>query len=90
MDEAGRGPLAGPVFAAAVILPKGFRYKGLNDSKQLTEEERERFYTVLTSHSEIRFGIASVDAEIIDQINILQAAHRAMQLALDQSAGSRL
>jgi len=91
VDEAGCGPLAGPVVAAAVLFPCHWledglysKLRGLNDSKQLTEEERERFYAVLTSHSEIRFGIASVDAEMIDQINILQAAHRAMQLALDQ------
>ena len=91
VDEAGCGPLAGPVVAAAVLFPCGWldaglpgKLRGLNDSKQLTEEERERFYQVLTTHPDIRFGIASVDAEMIDQINILQAAHRAMQLALDQ------
>ena len=91
VDEAGCGPLAGPVVAAAVLFPCHWledglysKLRGLNDSKQLTEEERERFYKVLTTHPEIRYGIASVDAEMIDQINILQAAHRAMQLALDQ------
>jgi ribonuclease HII len=91
VDEAGCGPLAGPVVAAAVLFPCGWlqaglysKLRGLNDSKQLTEEDRERFYHVITTHPEIRYGIASVDAEMIDQINILQAAHRAMQLALDQ------
>ena len=91
VDEAGCGPLAGPVVAAAVLFPchwlqEGLltKLRGLNDSKQLTEEDRERFYKVITTHPEIRFGIASVDSEMIDQINILRAAHRAMQLALDQ------
>ena len=91
VDEAGCGPLAGPVVAAAVLFPCSWlegglhsKLRGLNDSKQLTEEERERFFKVITCHSEIRYGIASVDSELIDQINILQAAHRAMQLALDQ------
>lgn len=91
VDEAGCGPLAGPVVAAAVLFPCGWlesglytRLRGLNDSKQLTEEEREKFFSVLTTHPDIRYGIASVNAEMIDQINILQAAHRAMQLALDQ------
>ena len=91
VDEAGCGPLAGPVVAAAVLFPCGWlesglytRLRGLNDSKQLSEEEREKFFGVITTHPEIRYGIASVDSEMIDQINILQAAHRAMQLALDQ------
>lgn len=91
VDEAGRGPLAGPVVAAAVLFPhawltKGLdsRLRGLNDSKQLTEEQREKFYEIITTHPEIRFGCAIVDAETIDQINILQATHRAMNLALEQ------
>ena len=91
VDEAGCGPLAGPVTAAAVMFPCAWRetglfgkLRGLNDSKQLTEEERERYYNVVTTHPDIRFGIASVDVEMIDQINILQAAHRAMNLALAQ------
>src|SRR3954468_7082323 len=91
VDEAGCGPLAGPVVAAAVLFPcqwleAGFytKLRGLNDSKQLSEEERERFFGVITTHVDIRYGIAAVDSETIDQINILQAAHRAMQLALDQ------
>jgi ribonuclease HII len=91
VDEAGCGPLAGPVVAAAVVFPSGWlqtglagRLRGLNDSKQLTEEQREKFFDVLTSHPEIRYGIASVAVELIDQINILRAAHRAMSLALEQ------
>lgn len=91
VDEAGRGPLAGPVVAAAVILPQvwqhgGFdeRLRNLNDSKQLTETQREVFFAILTAHPEIRFGIATVDAAVIDRINILQATHRAMNEALAQ------
>jgi ribonuclease HII len=91
VDEAGCGPLAGPVVAAAVVFPcswsetglaRGLR--GLNDSKQLTEAQREKYFAVLTAHPGIRHAIASVDVEVIDRINIYQAAHRAMNLALDQ------
>jgi ribonuclease HII len=89
VDEAGRGPLAGPVVAAAVVLPAtwangGFEAKlsDLNDSKQLTEAQREHFFQILTSHPEIRHAIAIVDAATIDRINILQATHRAMNEAL--------
>ena len=91
VDEAGRGPLAGPVFAAAVIFPTEWILNGLpkelkkvNDSKQLSHEEREIFYAELISRPEIRFGIAQVDPPMIDLINILQATHRAMNLALAQ------
>lgn len=89
VDEAGRGPLAGPVVAAAVVLPHvwqhgGFdeRLRDLNDSKQLTEAQRENFFSILTTHPEVRFAIAVVDAATIDRINILQATHRAMNEAL--------
>jgi ribonuclease HII len=91
VDEAGCGPLAGPVVAAAVLFPCSWleaglygKLRGLNDSKQLTEDDRERFYSIITAHAEIRYGIGVVDVETIDQINILQAAHRAMHIALDQ------
>ena len=91
VDEAGRGPLAGPVVAAAVVLPCSWsetgldgRLRGLNDSKQLTEAQREKYYSILTSHAEIRCAIARVEVEVIDRINILQATHRAMNLALEQ------
>lgn len=91
VDEAGRGPLAGPVAAAAVILPShwgksGFdpRLRGLNDSKQLTEAQREEYFAVLVSLPEVRYAIAVVDAAMIDRINILQATHRAMNEALAQ------
>jgi ribonuclease HII len=60
------------------------KLRGLNDSKQLTEEQREKYFALLTTHPEIRFGIAVVDVEEIDRINILQAAHLAMRLALEQ------
>jgi len=89
VDEAGRGPLAGPVVAAAVILPIEWletglpeALQGLNDSKQLTETQRESFFAVLTSRPEVSYGIASVDAARIDVINILQATHEAMRQAL--------
>jgi len=91
VDEAGCGPLAGPVVAGAVLFPHSWletglhsKLRGLNDSKQLTEEEREKYFKIITSHPEIRFGVATVDVEMIDRINILQAAHRAMGLALEQ------
>jgi len=91
VDEAGCGPLAGPVVAAAVVFPAQWlasglhpKLRGLNDSKQLTPEQREKYFAVLTSNPEIRYGIALVEVEMIDQINILQAAHRAMSLALEQ------
>ena len=91
VDEAGCGPLAGPVVAAAVLFPCAClqtglfgKLRGLNDSKQLALEQRERYFAVLTSHAEIAYAIGVVDSEMIDQINILQAAHRAMDLALEQ------
>jgi ribonuclease HII len=93
VDEAGCGPLAGPVVAAAVVFPSEWlepglptKLRGLNDSKQLTEEQREKFYSVITSSAEIRYAIMTVDVEMIDRINIRQAAWRAMNLALEQLA----
>ena len=89
VDEAGRGPLAGPVVAAAAILPPRWAQSGLpaalaglNDSKQLTEAQREQYFEFLTACAEIEFAIAAVDAGVIDEINILQATHRAMNDAL--------
>lgn len=91
VDEAGRGPLAGPVVAAAVMLPAAWATSGvdprlteLNDSKQLTEAQRESFFQIITTHSDIHHAIAIVDAATIDRINILQATHRAMNTALAQ------
>src|SRR4051794_19671717 len=78
-DEAGRGPLAGPIVAAVAVLPsewieKGLprKLRGLNDSKQLTLEERERFFAFLTTHPDVRYAVAIIAVEIIDAINILQ------------------
>jgi len=89
VDEAGRGPLAGPVVAAAAILPPRWAQSGLpaeltglNDSKQLSEAQREQYFEFLTACAEIEFAIAAVDAGVIDEINILQATHRAMNDAL--------
>lgn len=91
VDEAGRGPLAGPVVAAAAILPSHWaeaglpaELAGLNDSKQLTETQRERYFEFITACTEIEFAVAQVDAAQIDAINILQATHRAMNDALAQ------
>ena len=91
VDEAGRGPLAGPVVAAAVIfstrcIDSGLptEWVGLNDSKQLTRPQREKFFAWLMSSAEIRHAIAIVDVDVIDDINILYATHRAMNAALAQ------
>jgi ribonuclease HII len=89
VDEAGRGPLAGPVVAAAAILPAKWaecglppELDGLNDSKQLTELQREKFFAFIIARGEIEFAIAEIGAGLIDEINILQATHRAMNAAL--------
>ena len=82
IDEAGRGALAGPVVAAAVVLPEKFRHRRLNDSKQLAPELREEIYCELVSDTELRWGVAVVDSIEIDRINILRASHRAMRLAI--------
>lgn len=83
LDEAGRGCFAGPVFAAAVILPKEFHHPLLNDSKQLTREERELLRPFIEKEA-ITFAVASVDNQEIDRINILQASFKAMHLALNK------
>jgi ribonuclease HII len=80
-DEAGRGCLAGPVFAAAVILPERFRCPGLNDSKQVNPEDRERM-RVIIERDAIAWAVASLDARVIDRINILRASIQAMHNAL--------
>ena len=82
VDEAGRGPLVGPVVAAAVILPKNYVLEGLNDSKQLTEKKREYFYDVLQKEA-ISIGVGIVSAKRIDEINILEASREAMYIALN-------
>lgn len=83
VDEAGRGPLAGPVCAAAVILPPSFSNPFLNDSKKLSQNRRTALYQELTADPAIIWAVGLVEAPQIDQINILRATHRAMGLALD-------
>lgn len=83
VDEAGRGPLAGPVCAAAVILPSEFTIPGLNDSKQLTDKKRRELYPAIMSEA-ISYGIAFVDESIIDRDNILNATFMAMKSAISQ------
>ena len=82
VDEAGRGPLAGPVVAAACIFPEGFYLPGINDSKKLTSEQRERLYALIKENPEILSGVGIVESLIIDQINILQATFQAMAAAI--------
>lgn len=84
IDEAGRGPLAGPVVAAACILPESFLLSHLNDSKQVLPELREELYWQITSHPDVRYGIGIVSRERIDEINILRATFEAMQQAVRQ------
>lgn len=81
-DEAGAGPLAGPVYAAAVILPFGLEIPGLNDSKKLTEKRREALFPVIRAQAEA-WSVAWVDAAEIDATDILSARMKAMQLAID-------
>ncbi len=83
VDEAGRGPLAGPVCAAAVILPQDLEIEGLNDSKKLTEKRREVLYDVIVREA-VAYGIAFADEKEIDEINILQATFLAMRRAVEQ------
>src|SRR5919204_5157030 len=82
IDEAGRGALAGPVVAAAAVLPEKFRHRRLNDSKQLAPELREEIYCELVSNSEVRWSVGIVDSMEIDRINILRASHKAMRFAV--------
>lgn len=82
IDEAGRGPLAGPVYAAAVILPEGLEIEGLNDSKKLTEKKREALFDVIIEKA-VAYGIGEASAKEIDRINILQATFLAMNRALE-------
>lgn len=82
VDEAGRGPLAGPVYAAAVILPSDCVIEGLNDSKKLTEKKREALFDEIKEKA-LAYGIASADEKEIDEINILNATFLAMKRAID-------
>ena len=81
-DEAGRGPLAGPVFAAAVILPHGIEIPALNDSKKLTEKQREKLFDIITEVA-VDYAIASASVEEIEEINILNASMLAMKRAVE-------
>lgn len=82
VDEAGRGPLVGPVVAAAVILPKNYHLEGLNDSKQLSEKKRETFCEILQKEA-LSIGVGIIEAAEIDKINILEASRKAMYTALN-------
>lgn len=81
-DEAGAGPLMGPVYAAAVILPEGCVIEGLDDSKKLSEKKREALFDIIRERA-VAYSVASVDAREIDEIDILNARMKAMQLAID-------
>ena len=83
VDEAGRGPLAGPVYAAAVILPRDAVIEGLNDSKKLTEKKRDALFDVITERA-LTYGIASASVEEIEKLNILNATFLAMNRAIDK------
>lgn len=85
VDEAGRGPLAGPVCAAAVILPKDLELPGLTDSKKLTDRKRRELFPLIQEHA-VAYGIGFATEQEIDEINILQATFLAMRRALDQLA----
>lgn len=87
VDEAGRGPLAGPVVASACSLPDNFSLPGLKDSKQLTPPQRRRFFECLTTNASIDYGIGIVSSELIDEINILEATKLAMSLAVQKMKG---
>ena len=86
VDEAGRGPLAGPVCAAAVILPRGHQIPGLNDSKKLTDKKRRELFPLIKDQA-IAYGIGMASHQEIDEINILQATYLAMERAIAQLEG---
>src|SRR4029453_16553209 len=84
IDEAGRGPLAGPVVAAAVVLPCDYHHDVLRDSKQLTHLQRQRLYDELIARTDVHWAVAIVDHQEVDKINILRATHKAMRAATAQ------
>lgn len=88
IDEAGRGPLAGPVVAACVVLPRDFDVMGVDDSKKLSEKKREELFEKITAKA-LAYGVGIADNSVIDEINILQATKQAMKDALEQ-ANARL
>jgi len=83
VDEAGRGPLAGPVAAAAVMLPSGYECPGLDDSKKISAAKRERLYARLTEDPAVVWAVATASREEIDRLNILRASHLAMRRAVE-------
>jgi len=83
IDEAGRGPLAGPVAAAAVILPPGFHCPDLNDSKKISARKRDTIYQILTTDTSVIWSVATASNEEVDRINILNATHLAMRRAAE-------
>ncbi len=85
VDEVGRGPLAGPVVTAAVVLPPDFDVPGIDDSKKLTEKKREALFPVIKEHA-LAYGIGMADHKLIDEINILEATKVAMAEAVENAA----
>jgi ribonuclease HII len=83
VDEVGRGPLVGPVVAAAVILPKNYQLEGLTDSKKISEKKREYLYDIIMKDA-IAVGIGEVSAKEIDEINIYAASRKAMEIAISK------
>ncbi len=87
VDEAGRGPLAGPVVAGAVVLPEDFKRQGLDDSKKLTAGRREELYAELVGDQRVRWAVGVAEVEEIDRLNILRATHLAMRRAVAALGG---
>jgi len=88
IDEAGRGPLAGPVVAAACVIAEGFFFPGIDDSKKLTPTQRKDLFKRVTAHSQVDYGIGIVEPSVIDSINILQATLLAMRRAVENLPSS--
>lgn len=82
LDESGRGPLAGPIIAAAIMLNRKFRNRGIRDSKQLSPKKREELYNFLINHKDVKWGVGKVSEKLIDRINILEATKLAMEKAV--------
>lgn len=82
VDEVGRGPIVGPVVAAAVILPKNYQLDGLTDSKKISEKKRKMYYDIILRDA-ISVGVGIVSEKVIDEINILEASRKAMEIAID-------
>lgn len=83
VDEAGRGPLAGPVSVGAAIIPADFSHPVINDSKKLTEKKREALYDELIEHPDIRWTVSLVEADEVDEVNVLKATHLGMARAVE-------